>query len=237
MKKLSRLVTAPALVLSISCRRPAQRAEPNDDFATATGPLTAGQTFKSDPRDHHRSRLPVLLPARYHHRLGDDQRTRPRSADRRGQTVAARSSPRSAAPARASAAAGRRGCERTCPCSSPQKATVKLNLLPGKYFIPIGHNTDAGATRPADVPIPPPDRARRLDDRFARDLPGPLPRRAPQGGPRPREHQADERADRQGEKNDAPTGKIVKLKLKLKDKRAKAKAAKKAEKFACSIPR
>ena len=38
-------------------------------------------------------------------------------------------------------------------------------------------------------------------------------------------------------KNDAPSGKIVKLKLKLKDKRAKAKPLKKAEKFACSIPR
>ena len=38
-------------------------------------------------------------------------------------------------------------------------------------------------------------------------------------------------------KNDAPTGKVVKLKLKLRDKRAKVQPLKKAEKFACSIPR
>ena len=42
---------------------------------------------------------------------------------------------------------------------------------------------------------------------------------------------------KKAKKNDAPSGKIVKLKLKLKDKRAKAKPLKKAEKFACSIPR
>ena len=37
-------------------------------------------------------------------------------------------------------------------------------------------------------------------------------------------------------KHDASTHKIVKLKIKLREKRAKAKPAKKAEKFACSIP-
>ena len=111
-----------------------------------------------------------------------------------------------------------------------------MSLLPGKYFIPVGHEQNAAEPR-ADVPfrlrIGPVGSttdsyeifeqrcaaAKRRVDRIKNSIKRTSKRIA------------------KAKKNDAPTGKVVKLKLKLRDKRAKAGPLKKAEKFACSIPR
>ena len=117
-----------------------------------------------------------------------------------------------------------------------EQAKVRLTLLPGKYFIPIGRQASNAEPLP-DVPfrlkITPIGSttdsfeifesrcaaAKRRVDRNKASIKRTIKRIA------------------KAKKNDAPSGKIVKLKLKLRDKRDKAQPLKKAEKFACSIPR
>ena len=96
-----------------------------------------------------------------------------------------------------------------------------MSLLPGKYFIPVAHEQNAAEPR-ADVPfrlrIGPVGSttdsyeifeqrcaaAKRRVDRIKNSIKRTVKRIA------------------KAKKNDAPTGKVVKLKLKLRDKRAKA---------------
>ncbi len=44
-------VIAVALVAALLSAAPSEAAEPNNDFATATGPLNAGQDLQGEPRD------------------------------------------------------------------------------------------------------------------------------------------------------------------------------------------
>lgn len=234
MKLFSKLA-AIALLAAISVAvavGAAQAAEPNEDFATATGPLTAGQTFKASLEtttdlDYQFFYLPE--PATISVTTINSAKRRGGAADRSRTIVS-------------SVFRARKGKD---PIIDPaslttvkpgKRTTAKLTLLPGKYFIPVGHAINEAEPLP-NVPF-------RLEI-------GPLGsttdsyeifesrcRAAQRKVDRIRSSikRTSERIAK-AKRNDAPAAKIVKLKLKLRDKRNKAAPAKKAEKFACSIPR
>ena len=221
-----------ATVLSLFVASAARAAEPNDSFATATGPLTAGQTFKAS--------LETITDADFQFFYIPDPTTitvttindakSGGNVVNRGRTIVS------------SILRGRKGklplpLAGTAETLKPgQKGKAKVTLLPGKYFIPIGRAESNAAPQP-NVPfriqITPAgtttdsfeifdarcQAAHRKLDRIKASI------------------KRTEKRIKQAQHNDASSGKIVKLKLKLRDKRAKAKPAKKAEKFACSIPR
>jgi len=207
-------------------------AEPNEDFATATGPLTAGQTFKASLEtatdvDFQFFYLPDVTEVSLTTVNATEKRG---GAADRGRTIVS------------SLLRGRKGklpapIPGTVRTLKPGKnAKVTVTLLPGKYFIPVGYAASS-ATPLANVPF-------RLQI-------------GPVGSTtdsfeifESRCRSAQRRTDRiessikrtakriqKAQRNDARPGKIVALKLKQRDKRAKADVARRAEKFACSIPR
>jgi hypothetical protein len=221
-----------ATVLSLLLVPAAGAAEPNDSFATATGPLTAGQTFKASletTTDADFQFFYVPDPAEVTVTTINDSKPNGKAANR-GRTIVS------------SILRGRKGklplplADTTRTLKPGQKGKAKVTLLPGKYFIPIGRAETTAPPQP-NVPfriqITPAgtttdsfeifdarcQAAHRKLDRIKASI-----------------KRTQKRITR-AKHNDAPSGKIVKLKLKLRDKRAKAKPAKKAEKFACSIPR
>ena len=231
MSKIRNLVLSMSII-GLAAVPTAGAAEPNDDFPTAEGPLTAGQTFRGNletPTDVDYQFFYLPDPTRVSVTTINASQKRGGAEDN-GRTIVT------------SVFRARKGKDPVIIADSPQtlrpkkKVTVKLDLLPGKYFIPIGHaqnNADPRSDVPFRLRIGPvgsttdsyeifeqrcEDAKRRLD-RVKSSIKRTMKRIA------------------KAKKNDAPTGKVVKLKLKLKDKRAKAKPLKKAEKFACSIPR
>jgi|SRR4051794_6637229 hypothetical protein len=221
-----------ATVLSLLLVPAARAAEPNDDFATATGPLTAGQTFKASletATDADFQFFYVPDPAEVTVTTFNDAKSGGNAANR-GRTIVS------------GLFRGRKGknplalVDTGRTVKPGQKAKVKVSLLPGKYFVPVLHAQTKAAPL-ADVPfrlqITPAGTttdsfeifdarckaAHRKLDRIKRSI------------------KRTQKRIAKAKRSDAPSGKIVKLKLKLRDKRAKAKPVKKAEKFACSIPR
>jgi hypothetical protein len=215
------LVLAPA----------AQAAEPNNDFATATGPLTAGQVFKASletPDDADFQFFYVPDPVTLTVTTINDAKSEGNVANR-GRTLVS------------SLLRARKGkfplpIAQTERILKPgQKGKAKVTLLPGKYFVPVGHATTKSPPL-GDVPfriqIAPTGSTTDSFELFQRRC---------QAAHRKVERirssikRTSKRIAR-AKKHDASTHKIVKLKIKLREKRAKAKPAKKAEKFACSIP-
>jgi hypothetical protein len=221
-----------ATVISLLLVPAAGAAEPNDDFATATGPLTAGQTFKSTletATDQDFQFFYVPDPAEVTVTTINDAKSEGKAANR-GRTIVS------------SLLRGRKGklplpLADTLRTMKPgQKGKVKVTLLPGKYFVPVGHadnSADPLGNVPFRIQITPAgtttdsfeifdvrcQAAHRKLDRIKASI------------------KRTEKRIARAKRKDAPSGKIVKLKLKLRDKRDKAKPVKKAEKFACSIPR
>lgn len=219
------------LLLLFSAVPLASAVEPNDDFATAEGPLTAGQTLKGSlttptDGDFHFFYLPDTTTVSVT-TFNDSKKGT--TAENRGRTIVS------------SLLRARKGklplpvADTLRTLTPKEKATVQVNLLPGKYFVPIGHAVTSAeplagtAFRIRIAPVGSTTdsfeifeqrcaAAKRYIDRVESSIKRTSQRIA------------------KAKKNDSPTSKVVKLKLKLKDKRAKAKAAKKAEKFACSIP-
>ncbi len=179
------------------------------------GPLTAGQTSQGEPRGRDRRRLPVLLPARHHQRVRHhvqlDAEAR-RTPPDRGRTIVS------------SLLRARKGklplpvADTARTLKPKEKATVKVTLLPGKYFIPIGR---AVAERRAAPRRPVPASGSRpvgsttdSFEIFEQPLPGRQALRST--GSRSSIKRTGERI-KKAKKNDAPTGKIVKLKIKLQE--------------------
>ena len=207
-------------------------AEPNNDFATATGPLTAGKMFKgnlqtADDADFQFFYLPDTTSVT----VTTTNRTEKKGgAADRGRTIVS------------SLFRARKGKLPEPIVGSgvtvrPGKSdSFSLSLLPGKYFIPVGHaqtTSPALPNTPFKLQIGPVGSTtdsyeifearcranKRKRDRIQKSI-----------------KHTNERIAK-AKKNDAKAKKIVKLKLKLRDKRTKSKSFKKAEKFTCSIPR
>ena len=207
-------------------------AEPNNDFLTATGPLTAGQTFKAsletaDDADFQFFYLPETTSLTV--TTINDAEKKSGAADR-GRTIVS------------SLLRARKGklpepiVGSGVTVKPGKRDSFSLSLLPGKYFIPVGHaqtTSPALPNTPFRLKIGPVGsttdsfeifEARCRANQRKRD-------RIQTSIKRTKKHLS------KAKKNDAKAKKIVKLKLKLRDKRAKSKVTKKAEKFACSIPR
>jgi len=225
-------VIAVAIVGALLAAAPSDAAEPNNDFATATGPINAGQNFNASLEEATDVDFQFFyVPDTAQVTVTTLNRTQKRGgAADRGRTIVS------------SVLRARKGkfpqlIPDTARTLKPkEQAKVKVTLLPGKYFIPIGRQASNAEPLP-DVPF----RIRITPIGTTTDSYEIFESRC---------RAAQRKVDRnkssikrtikriaKAKKNDAPSGKIVKLKLKLKDKRAKAKPLKKAEKFACSIPR
>lgn len=232
MRLIAKLTPLAVLSTSLVLAHGASAAEPNEDFATATGPLTAGQTFRASletatDADFQFFYLPDVTDVSVTTVNATEKRG---GAADRGRTLVS------------SLLRGRKGklpepVPATVKTVKPGKsATVKVTLLPGKYFIPVGHATSNAAPL-ANVPfrlnIGPVGSttdsfeifesrcrsAQRRTDRIESSI------------------KRTARRIQKAKRNDAPPSKIVELKLKQRDKREKADVARRAEKFACSIPR
>lgn len=226
------VVIALTIVGALLAAAPAESAEPNNDFQTATGPINAGQTYKENlesATDADFQFFYVPDPAAITVTTINATQKRGGAADR-GRTII--SSLLRARKGKLPLPVA--GTERTV--APKEQAKVTVTVLPGKYFIPVGHaatNADPLGDVPFRLRINPIGTTTDSYEIFEA-----------------RCRAADRKVDRirssikrtakrlkKAQKNDAPSGKIVKLKLKLRDKREKAGPAKKAEKFACSIPR
>lgn len=206
-------------------------AEPNEDFATATGPLTAGDTFSASLETETDVDFQFFyLPDTTEVTVTTINATKKRGgAADRGRTLVS------------SLLRGRKGkfplpVAGTESLLEPGKRNrVKTTLLPGKYFIPVGRNATAAPLPnvPFKLRINPVGSTTDSFEIFEQRC---LAAKRKVDRIRSSIERTEDRIGK-AKKNDAATSKIVKLKLKLKGKRDKAKARKKAEKFACSIPR
>ncbi len=206
-------------------------AEPNNDFATATGPLTAGKIFKANLEtvtdvDYQFFYLPNSTEITVTTTNTTDKRG---GAADRGRTIVS------------SLLRARKGklpepiVDSTRTVKPNKSDSVTVALLPGKYFIPVGRAATKAAPQP-NVPfklqIGPVGSTTASHEIFES-----------------RCHTAKRQLNRvkssvrktkkrlaKAKHNDAKSSKIVKLKLKLRAKRDKAHSIKKAEKFVCSIP-
>jgi hypothetical protein len=226
-------VCAAIAACAIGLAGAAGAAEPDNDFATATGPLTAGELYKSnletiDDADFQFFYLPD--PTQVSVTTINAAKVRGGAEDR-GRTIYS------------ILFRGRKGKDpklvpesATTPLKPGERDKVTLSLLPGKYFIPVGR-IDSGVAQQPKIPfrleIGPLGSTTDSYEIFAA-----------------RCHAQQRRVDRithsikrterrlaKAKDNDARTRKIVRLKLKLRAKRDKAKDAKRSERFACSIPR
>jgi len=222
-------VVAVGLLLSSA---PAEAAEPNNDPATATGPLNAGTTFRAnleEATDVDYQFFYVPDTAEVSVTTINATQKRGGAADR-GRTIGS------------AILRARKGKLPALLPDTPrtlkpkQQAKVTVTLLPGKYFVPVGRVESSAEPLP-NVPF----RIRITPVGTTTDSYEIFESRC---------REASRKVDRvkssikrtkkriaKAVKNDAPSGKIVKLKLKLRDKRDKAGPLKKAEKFACSVPR
>lgn len=207
-------------------------AEPNNDFATATGPLTAGQTFKAsletiDDSDFQFFYLPDTTSLTVT-TINDGEAKG--GAATRGRTIV--SSLLRARKGKLPEPIGGSGLT----IKPGTRDSFSLSLLPGKYYIPVGHATTTSpalANIPFRLQIGPVGSTTSSFEIFESRCRAQQRKldRIKSGIKRTKKHLS------KAKKNDAKSQKIVKLKLKLRDKRANSKVTKKAEKFACSIPR
>lgn len=143
MKLITALIASSALIGLVAA--PAGAAEPNEGFTTATGPLTAGKTFKAsletiNDSDFHFFYIPdpvqVSVTTINAAKKGKD------AAERRGRTIVS------------SLLRARKG---KLPLPLPEslrtlapgkRATVQITLVPGKYFIPVGRAPNGSEPQP-----------------------------------------------------------------------------------------
>ena len=212
------LVLAPA----------ANAAEPNNDFATATGPLTAGQAFNAsletaDDADFQFFYIPDTATVTV-----TVKNTTAKKNATGGRTLVA------------SLLQARKGklplpladSERTL---SPQETgKVKLTLVPGKYFIPIGHasSTNAADNVPFRIQITPAGTTTDSFEIFARRC-----NDAHRSVARTKKSKKNvAKRLQQAKKHHASYHKVSKLNAKLRSKRAKIKEAQRIKRIVCSVP-
>lgn len=212
------LVLAPA----------AKAAEPNNDVATATGPLTAGQPFKAsletaDDVDFQFFYIPdtanVTITVTNNTPKKDATGGRTLSAlllqARKGNSpLPLADTARDVAPTR--------------------KAKISLTLVPGKYFIPVGHTstTNGAADVPFTIQINPAGTTTDSYEIFARRCNAAL-----HGVARTKQSKKNvaERL-RKAKKSGASYHQVSELTAKLRSKRAKVKEAQRIKRIVCSVP-
>lgn len=206
-------------------------AEPNNDFLTATGPLTAGQVFKANLETVDDADFQFFyLPDTTNVTITTTNTTEKRGgAADRGRTIVS------------SLFRARKGkfpepiVDSGKTVKPGDNASFTIALLPGKYFIPVGRLISTAEQLP-NVPfklqIGPVGSTTDSHEIFEsrchtakRQL-----SRVKSSVRKSKKHLA------KAKHNDAKSSKIVKLKLRLRAKRDKAHTVKKAEKFVCSIP-
>ena len=206
-------------------------AEPNNDFTTATGPLTAGKIFKAsletvDDADFQFFYLPDTTEITI--TTTNTTEKRGGAADR-GRTIdsALFRARKGKAPAPVASTA------RTV--KPGERASLEISLLPGKYYLPVGRAPSTAEQLPNvqfKLQIGPVGSTTDSHEIFEarchaaqREL-----KRVKSSVRKSKQHLA------KAKRNDEKSSKIVKLKLRLREKRDKAGSVKKAEKFVCSIP-
>lgn len=206
-------------------------AEPNDSFATATGPLTAGQTFKASLETINDADFQFFyIPdtAQVTVTTINDSKSEGKAANR-GRTIVS------------SLLRGRKGklplpLTDTARTLKPrQKGRVKITLVPGKYFIPIGRaetTADPQPNVPFRIQIAPAGTTTdsfEIFERRCKDARTKLERIKES-----KTHVARKLAEA---KRKDHRGKVRKLKAKLRSKRVKAAEAQRIKRIVCSVPR
>lgn len=205
----------------------ANAAEPNNDFATATGPLTAGQVFKSSLETADDTDVQFLyVPDTAAVTITVTNATAKKNATG-GRTIGT------------GIYQARKGKDPllladTARRISPQgKGTVKTTLVPGKYFVTVGHASaeNGAANVPFRIQITPAGTTTDSYEIFARRCKDSLQQVAQ--FKRSKKHVAEriEKAKDKGKDR-----KVRQLKSKLRSKRAKVKEAQRIKRIVCSVP-
>jgi hypothetical protein len=203
-------------------------AEPNNDFATATGPLTAGQPFKAsletaDDSDFQFFYIPDTATVTV-----TVTNNTPQKDATGGRTILA------------SVLQARKG-KLPLPLADTQrkiaptdKGKIKLTLVPGKYFVPIGHasTTNPAADVPFTIQINPAGTTTDSYELFARRCND--AHRMVERTKQSKKNIAERL--KKAKKNDASYNKVSKLAVKLREKRAKVKEAQRIKRIVCSVP-
>jgi len=224
-------VAALAAAIALIAVPAAEAAEPNEGFATATGPLVAGQPLDAsletiNDADFHFFYLPEPTQVS----VTTINLTKERGgAEDRGRTIIS------------SLLQGRKGklplplvgTERTL--APGQKATVEISLVPGKYFIPVGRPITKATSQP-DVPfrlrIGPVGSTTSSFEIFERRCRDALSMVSRIKSSKVRTAKRLMRAKR----GDASGAKVRKLERKLRSKRRKVAEAQRLKRIVCSVP-
>lgn len=216
------------LLAALAAAPAARTAEPNNDFASATGPLTAGQVLKAsletaDDADYQFFYIPDFTELTV--KLTN---TTPKKDATGGRTLVT------------SLLQARKGklplpIPATVRKAAPgKKVTIKLMLGPGKYFVPVGHAsaTNGAADVPFRLQITPAGVTTDSYEIFARRC---KDQQRKVSRVKSSKKNAAERVAKAKRKNKSDT-EIRFLKRKLKSKRAKVKDAQKLKRALCSVP-
>lgn len=227
MRTVSKLLMSTSL-LGLLLAPAAVAAEPNNDFATATGPLTAGQVFSAsletaDDADFQFFYVPDTAAVTV-----TTTNATPKKDATGGRTIVS------------SLLQGRKGklplpladTQRTL--SPGEKGKVKLTLVPGKYFVPIGHasTTKAAADVPFRIQITPPGTTTDSFEIFERRCNDAQTKVARTKSSKKHTAQRLAKAKRRG----ASDTEIRLLKDKLRSKREKVAEAQRLKRIVCSVP-
>lgn len=226
---IPRTLLATAVALVAAAPGVAVAAEPNDTQATASGPLTAGQTFRGSletVNDVDWQFFYVPDTAQMTLTISNAAKSEGNTANRRRTIAVSVVQARKRKPLLLvpdSAAKLRPG----------QKDKTKVTLGPGKYLIPVIHaaeNPLAGI--PFRIQIAPPGTTTDSYEIFARRCAAAIAR--VNRVHRSKKHLAKrlERAKRKDKE-----AKAERLERKLEAKRKKAKVVQRAKRIACSVPR
>ena len=205
-------------------------AEPNEGFATATGPLTAGQTFKASIETVNDADFQFFyLPDATQLAVTTFNDAKPNGkAANRGRTIVS------------SLLRARKG---KLPVAIPattrtlkpgQKGRVKISVPPGKYFIPIGHSPSANnplPNIPFRIQIGPVGSTTDSYEIFARRCND--AHRAVMRAKDSKKNVAKRLAKAKRKDKDA---KVRDLRAKLAAKRLKVKDAQRLKRIVCSVP-
>jgi hypothetical protein len=211
------LVLAPA----------AKAAEPNNDFATATGPLTAGPAFNAsletaDDADFQFFYIPDVATVTV-----TVKNTTAKKNATGGRTILA------------SVLQARKGklplpLADTRRVLSPQEtAKIKLTLVPGKYFVPIGHaSVDKGAANvPFRIQISPAGTTTDSYEIFERRCKDAFQKVTQYKSSKKQVAKRLAKAKKAGKDR-----KVRQLRNKLETKREKVAEAQRIKRFVCSVP-
>ncbi len=227
MERLRNLVLGAigiALVLA-----PAARAgEPNDSFATATGPLVAGPAFNASLETATDADFQFFyVPDTATVTVKLKNRTAKKNATGGRTLIASLLRARKGKPPLPLAGSGR--------VLAPQEvAKLKLTLVPGKYFVPVGHlaNGKAAANVPFRIRITPAGTTTSSYEIFARRCKDALHK--VRQFKRSKKHVVGRIAKARRKGKDR---KVRQLRRKLRSKRAKIDDAQRLRRTVCSIPR